>query len=141
MSKTPYNPNLLTPEVYGNRRPVLGKIIALLHITFDERKLELVSARSRGLRKYEIHELMVTDEITARPGGGVDRVSAIAFFEINEGGLVVVGDKISIGGRYLGKVAGYNMTHMPNHMNLLVKADSLEVDPLKIGEKIEIRKL
>jgi hypothetical protein len=83
---------------------------------------------------------MVTDEVTARPGGKADRVSAIAFFEISNGGLVVVDDKVSIGGRDIGKVAGYDMTHMPNHMNLVVKTDSLEVDPIKIGEKIEISK-
>ena len=118
----------------------MGKIIALLHIQFDERKLELISARSRGLRKYEIHELMITDEETAHPEGKADRVSAIAFFEVSDGGLVVVEDKVSIGGRYLGKVAGYDMTHIPNHMNLVVKTDSLEIDPLKIGEKVEICK-
>jgi hypothetical protein len=140
MAELPYDPNLITPSVYGDRRPVIGEIVALLHITFEERNLELIPSRSRGLRRNEIHELMITDEEEVSPGGGADRVSAIAFFEVIEGGLAVVGDKVSIEGRLLGRVAGYDMTHMPNHMNVLVKADSLDAGSLEVGNKIEISK-
>ncbi len=140
MAELPYDPNLITPSVYGDRRPVTGKIVALLHITFEDRNLELIQSRSRGLRRNEIHELMITDEEEAGPGGGADRVSAIAFFEVKEGGLAVVGDKVSIGGRPLGRVAGYDMTHMPNHMNVLVKAETLEAGPIEVGDSIEIKK-
>ena len=80
MSKTPYDPSLITPSVYGDRRSIHGEIIALLHITFKERGLKLIQAKSRGLRRGEIHELMVTDEEGAIPGVGADHVSAIAFF-------------------------------------------------------------
>jgi hypothetical protein len=140
VAEPPYDPNLITPSVYGDRRPVTGEIVALLHITFEDRNLELIPSRSRGLRKNEIHELMITDEEDASPGGGADRVSAIAFFEVIEGSLAVVGDKVSIEGRLLGRVAGYDMTHMPNHMNVLVKADNLEAGPIEVGDTIEISK-
>lgn len=139
MAEPPYDPNLITPSVYGDRRPVTGQIVALLHITFEDRNLELIPSRSRGLLRNEIHELMITDE-EASPGGGADRVSAIAFFEVLAGGLAVVGDKVSIGGRPLGRVAGYDMTHMPNHMNVLVKAETLDAGPIEVGETIEIKK-
>ncbi len=140
MAEPPYDPHLITPSVYGDRRPVTGEIVALLHITFEDRNLELISSRSRGLRRNEIHELMITDEEDASPGGGADRVSAIAFFEVLEGGLAVVGDKVSIRGRLLGKVAGYDMTHMPNHMNVLVKAETLDTGPIEVGDAIEFNK-
>jgi hypothetical protein len=140
MAEPPYDMNLITPSVYGDRRPVRGEIVALLHITFEDRNLELIPARSRGLRNNEIHELMITDEEEAGPGGGTDRVSAIAFFEVLEGGLAVVGDKVSIDGKPLGRVAGYDLTHMPNHMNVLVKAESLDHDPLEVGDTIEFNK-
>jgi len=132
----PYDPNLITPSVYGDRRPVIGEVIALLHITFEERGLVLIQSRSRALCKNEIHELMITDESEAAPGGGANRVSAIAFFEVKAGGLTVVGDKVTLDGRRLGEVAGYDMTHMPNHMNVLVKADSLESPPLHVGSML-----
>ena len=83
---------------------------------------------------------MITDEGDAGPGGGADRVSAIAFFEVSEGGLAVVGDKVSIGGRPLGRVAGYDMTHMPNHMNVLVKTETLDAGPIEVGDAIEFNR-
>jgi hypothetical protein len=140
VAEFPYNLNILTPSVYGDRRPVRGEIVALLHITFDHRNLELIVSRSRGLGRNEIHELMITDDDKAGPGSGVDRVSAIAFFEVLVGGLVVVGDKVSIGGRPMGWVSGYDMTHMPNHMNVLVKTETLDIDPISVGDNITIKK-
>lgn len=140
MAETPYDPDLITPSVYGNRRPVLGEVVALLHITFEERGLRLIQARSRALLRDEIHELMITDEEDAAPGGGADRVSAISFFEVNRGGLAVVGDDLVLDGERLGGIAGYDMTHMPNHMNILVKTGSLERPPIRVGSKIEIRR-
>ena len=138
MAEPPYDPHLITPSVYGDRRPVTGEIVALLHSTFEDRNLELISSRSRGLRRNEIHELMITDEEDANPGGGADRVSAIAFFEVLEGGLAVVGDKVSIRGRLLGKVAGYDMTHMPNHMNIVFTAEG-EYPEFKLGDQIKVK--
>ena len=140
MDEAPYDPRLITPSVYGDRRPVLGEIVALLHITFQDRGLKLIQARSRALLKNEIHELMITDEEGAAPGGGADRVSAIAFFEVKRGGLAVVGDEATIGGRALGALAGFDMTHMPNHMNVLVKSASLEAPPIRVGDEVRLRR-
>jgi len=140
MDEAPYDPRLITPSVYGDRRPVLGEIVALLHITFQDRGLKLIQARSRALLKNEIHELMITDEEGAAPGGGADRVSAIAFFEVRRGGLAVVGDEVTIGGRALGTLAGFDMTHMPNHMNMLVKSASLEAPPIRVGDEVRLRR-
>jgi hypothetical protein len=140
MVETPYDPNLITPSVYGDRRPVTGEIVALLYITFDERGLKLIQSRSRALVKDEIHELMITDEEGAAPGGSVDRVSAIAFFEVKTGGLIVVGDRVTLNDGLLGAVAGYDMTHMPNHMNVLLKADSLEPPALRVGDRLVFRR-
>ena len=140
MVEAPYDPNLITPSVYGDRRPVTGEIVALLHVTFDERGLKLIQSRSRALVKEEIHELMITDEEEAAPGGGADRVSAIAFFEVKNGGLIVVGDRVTLNDDLLGAVAGYDMTHMPNHMNVLLKADSLEPPALRVGDRLVFRR-
>ena len=140
MDEAPYDPNLITPSVYGDRRPVVGEVVALLHITFQERGLKLIQSKSRALVKDEIHELMFTDEEGAAPGGGADRVSAAAFFEVKNGGLIVVGDRLTLNDGFLGVVAGYDMTHMPNHMNVLLKAESLEPPTLSVGDKLIFRK-
>ncbi len=139
MGEKPYPSHLITPSVYGDRRPVEGEVVALLHITFEERGLNLIQARSRAMQKGEIHELMMTDEEGAAPGGGADHVSAIAFFEVKQGGLAVVGDEASIGGSHLGHIAGFDLTHMPNHMNVIVKAESVEEPPIRVGDRVLIR--
>jgi hypothetical protein len=140
MTEAPYDPNLITPSVYGDRRPVNGEVVALLHVTFEERGLKLIQSKSRALVKNEIHELMITDEEGVAPGGGADRVSAIAFFEVKNGGLIVIGDMVTLDDTYLGVVAGYDMTHMPNHMNVLLKTESLEAPALNVGGKLVFKK-
>lgn len=134
----PYDFRRITPSVYGNRRPVEGETVALLHIAFEDRRLKLIETKSRAVKRYEIHELMITDE-DAAPGGGADRVRAIGFFEITESGLIVVGDEVWIEDRLLGKLAGYDQTHMPNHLNIVVKAESLDEPVLRVGDKIRFK--
>jgi len=132
----PYDFKRITPSVYGNKRPVEGEVVALLHIKFEDRGLEFIQTKSRTVKLNEIHELMLTDEQDAAPGGGANRVRAIAFFEITKSGLIVVGDEVSIGGKRLGTLAGYDVTHMPNHINVVVKTETLDEPVLRVGDKV-----
>jgi hypothetical protein len=131
----PYDFRRITPGVYGDRRPVEGEVVALLHICFEDRGLRLMETKSRAVRQQEIHELMITDE-DAAPGGGADRVRALAFFEVDKSGLIVVGDKVSVGGKHLGTLAGFDQTHMPNHMNIVVKTESLDEPVIRVGDRV-----
>ena len=140
MANPPYDPKKITPDLYDNRRLVTGEIVAILHVTFTDRKLKLIDTKSRAIIKNEIHELMITDEGNAAPGGSADRVSAIAFFEVTQGGLIVTGDEVSISGKPLGKLVGYDMNHMPNHMNVLVKAPSIDEPFLVVGDEIVFKR-
>jgi hypothetical protein len=133
---SPYDTKKITPNLYGDRRIVEGEIIAILHVSFKDRGLKLLDTKSRAVLKHEIHELMVTDEKEAAPGGGADRVSAVAFFEIISGGLIVSGDEVTIEGHPIGNLVGYDMNHMPNHMNILVRASSIDEPTITVGEKI-----
>jgi len=140
LSSSPYDPKRITPNLYGERRLVEGEIIAILHVSFKDRGLKLLDTKSRAVLKHEIHELMITDEIEAAPGGGADRVSAIAFFEIINGGLIVTEDEVTIGGRHVGILVGYDMNHMPNHMNVLIRAPSIDEPKISVGEKISFNR-
>ncbi len=130
-----YDPRLITRGAYGERRPGVGEVVALLQIRFERRGLRLIEAMSRALLQGEIHELMITDEEPTL-GGTVDRVSAIAFFEVKRGGVIVVGDEVTLGGRPLGTLGGFDLTHMPNHMNILVRSGSLEPPSLRLGDPV-----
>jgi hypothetical protein len=132
----PYDFKTITPSIYGDKRPVEGEVIALLHIVFNNRKLKLIETRSRTLKLNEIHELMITDEY-AKPGDEANRVRAIGFLEITKPGLIVVGDMVFVEDRKLGKLTGYDLTHMPNHMNIVLKAENLTEPVLRVGDKVK----
>ena len=115
----PYDFRRITPSVYGDKRPVEGEVVAILHVMFHERGLELIQTKSRTVKMNEIH-----------------RVRAIAFFEITKSGLIVMGDEVTIEGKKLGTLAGYDVTHMPNHINVVVKTETLNEPVLRAGDKV-----
>ena len=136
----PYDFKRITPSVYGDKRPVEGEVVAILHVKFEDRGIVFIQTKSRAVKLNEIHELMMTDEQDAAPGGGANRVRAIAFIEITKSGLIVVGDDVTIEGEKLGTLAGYDVTHMPNHINMVVKTDSLDEPTLRVGDKVRFTK-
>src|SRR6266508_3588258 len=123
------DPNAVSP--YGPKRPIEGTVVAVLQGTTDRRGLALEVFRSRAVCRQDVHELMVTDE-TVGPEGQADRVGLIAFFEVETGGVVLAGDEVTIAGRRLGVVAGFDQTHAPNHLNVVVRAESV-VDGVSSG--------
>ncbi len=132
----PYDFRRITPSVYGDKRPVEGEVVAVLHVKFEDRGLKFIQTKSRTVKLNEVHELMITDEGDTAPGGGADRVRAIAFFEITRSGLIVVGDEVTIDGKKLGTLAGYDVTHMPNHINVVVKAETLDEPVIRVGDRV-----
>ncbi len=135
MMAAPYDFRRITSSVYGDRRPVEGRVVALLHVRFEDRGLKLIETKSRAVRLHDIHELMTTDE-DASPGGGADRVRAVAFFEVDGPGLIVAGDAVTVGGLPLGALAGFDEAHMPNHMGIVVKTPSLDEPTIRVGDRV-----
>jgi hypothetical protein len=115
-------PAVFGTNPYVSKTPVRGRVVAVLRGVTDRRGLYLTAFRSRAVPAGLIHELMMTDE----PGDlerVVDRVALIAFFEVVDGGVILVGDHVSIGGVDIGIVAGFDETHMPNHQNICLFGD------------------
>ena len=136
MSKSPYDTKKITSSLYGDRSPVEGRVVAILHVNFKDRGLKLIDTKSRAVLTHEIHEIMITDEKKAAPGGGADRVAAVAFFEITKGGLIVTGDKVTAAGTKIGNLVGYDENHMPNHLGIILWAPTLDEPELTVGDKI-----
>ena len=78
---------------------------------------------------------MTTDE-DASPGGGADRVRAVAFFEVDRPGLIVAGDMVTVDGEPLGALTGFDEAHMPNHMGIVVKTPSLDEPAVRVGSRV-----
>lgn len=139
MSKEPHGSAILDKYPYAAKTDVVGKLVCILDARSEERGMELIIHPSRALRRGEIHELAITDDPEAGPEHTVDRVAYLAFFSVEEGGIVLVGDKVKVGKQEMGRVAGFDLTHFPNHMNLLVRSTERKTGPelgLSLGDYV-----
>jgi hypothetical protein len=126
MSREPHGTGILDKYPYAAKSDVEGKLVCILDARSDQRGMELILHPSRALCRGEVHELALTDDPDAAPQRTVDRVAYLAFFTVEEGGVVLVGDKVEVGGKEIGEVVGFDLTHAPNHMNVLLRAGERE---------------
>jgi kynureninase len=129
MSKEPHAGGILDKYPYAAKTDVEGRLVCILDARSDKRGMELILHPSRALCRHEIHELAVTDDPHAAPERTVDRVAYLAFFRVEEGGIVLVGDKVEVSGKEIGEVVGFDLTHAPNHMNVLLRAAERKTGP------------
>jgi hypothetical protein len=101
-----------------------------------DRGLRLEQLYSRAVQLNEIHEVISTDEATAIPGAKVNSIAYLGFVEIQQSGVLYVGDEVSVNGAPVGRLAGFDLTHHPNHLNLVVVAEPLR-DGSELGLEIE----
>jgi hypothetical protein len=126
------------PEVFGSnpyvsKTDVVGRIVVVLKGVTDCRGLIIEDFRSRAVRAGDVHEFMITDE-PVDIGVTVDRVALLAFFEVTEAGVILLGDRVTIDRVHVGAVAGFNETHMPNHQNICLAGEVR--DGLMLGVRL-----
>ncbi len=123
MSPDPYINHLLdTPYPCSDKSPVLGVLNTILHARAEARGLDLCPYPSRAVLLHEIHELIITRE-QAGPGKRVDKIAYLGYFEVTQGGVLWVGDHVFINGQKAAVLGGYDLTHFPNHMNIVLSVD------------------
>jgi len=124
MSTDPYSAKKLDTKYPCSKKTIVkGKLCVILDARAKNRALELVQYPSRAVLKNEIHELILTKETTAEPGSIVNDISYLGYFEVLESGVLWVGDKVFIGEDEIGVLVGYDMTHFPNHMNIIIRTE------------------
>lgn len=116
----PYTRNLVNTSYYVERSCLSAQVVAVLRGHLDNRNLHLIPQPSRAVKRGEVHELMVTEE-KANSGEKVQSIAYIAFVEFLDAGILLRGDAVSIGRHRLGVLAGYDLSHFPNHMNIVIK--------------------
>lgn len=126
----------------GPKRTVSGSLVKILAHTRTDRGMELDSFASRCLQRNEIHELVGTDHLDLSFGDKVDRVGFLGFCEMSVGGVVDKGDTVTVGGRAIGTVAGFDSCHLPNHYNIIIEvatcASGTELG-MEPGDDVEFR--
>jgi hypothetical protein len=138
LTKEPYAAGFIPNNVIEEKRNVVGTLVAKATLLLERRGLRLIAPRTRALLSSQIHELVLTDEPNAAPNHTVDRVFILGFMEVKTGGIVAVGDSVSVAEKVIGHVAGFDETHMPNHMNLVIVAKQLTGQSLEVGTEITI---
>lgn len=117
----PYASGMIKKNFYSQKKIIKGKLVVILDGIISKRGLNLITPPSRAIKKNEIHEVILTEE-DAAPGKIVNSIAYVCFFEVEEGGVIVVEDKVYIGKKLIGKVVGFDDTHMPNHQNIILYA-------------------
>lgn len=102
-----------------------GAFVGILRRTVQDRGLRLIKERARCIRQGEIHEFIITEEPGAIAGQEVDKIAYLGFAEFSRGGVILCGDIFSVDGQEIGELAGVDETHMPNHMNIVIRGKGL----------------
>ena len=130
----------VTLSTYAANRPVEGEVVTVLDSTHEARGLKLMPTYSRALRKNSIHELIATDESDKKPGDTANRIAYLAFFEVARGGCVIVGETLFANDQPVGEIIGFDETHEPNHINIIIGVKSRRTGPqlkIALGTKIK----
>ena len=125
---------------YAANRPVKGEAITVLDSTHEARGLKLIPTYSRALPKNSIHELIATDERDKKPGDTANKIAYLAFFEVTRGGCIIVGETLFVDGKAIGEIVGFDETHEPNHINIIIGVKSRKTGPqlkISVGSKIK----
>ena len=110
---------------YASKLPIRLTLVAVMPDTRKDRNLRLSEFVTRCFAKDEIHEFLVANEWDGDRDAIFNDVSYIGFMRFDQGGVVAVGEKIlAEDGQVMGEVIGFDLTHAPNHMNLVLASSS-----------------
>jgi hypothetical protein len=139
-TEDPYVRKKFAVNAYASKNDLHGSVVAVLRGTLQDRNLDLIPQPSRVVKKGDVHEVIATDE-EKTPGSRVGRVAYVAFVEFHNAGVLVRGDQVSIGGEVVGHLSGFDLSHAPNHMNLVVEGSltSGEERGLQVGMEVLFR--
>lgn len=138
----PYLRNLVNRNFYHSKCDIEGKFVVVLDGKLENRGLNIIKQISRAFPEKTIIELIGTDEKNIETGSVVNQIAYIGFVELQNGGVLLIGDKIFLNEKELGVIAGFDDTHMPNHQNVIVHCNqrvSGKELGIKINDKILIK--
>lgn len=133
----PYARGMFTQNPYARKKDVQGDLVVLLRGKYSDRGLNLIKPISRALNVGEVHELIVTSQ-EAKPGDVVNPIAYIGFFAVQQPGVIVTGDEVRVGDSLIGRLAGFDETHMPNHLNIVVNGEEKDGEErgLDVGNNV-----
>jgi hypothetical protein len=100
-----------------------SRFVAILGHQSPDRGMVASPYHTRCIQAGEIHELVYVAE---SHDGLIDLNDAwyLGFIEFRQGGVLAKGMTIEIDGQAKGQLIGFDDTHFPNHLNLLISAQN-----------------
>lgn len=124
-SRDPHVEGRVNRTHYSSKTELSARLFAVLDLTVEDRGLNLIPQLSRAVKRGDVLELICTDEEGAGPDTAVNRTAYVGFAEVSEAGLLLYGDAVAIGQEEIGKVSGFDETHLPNHLNVVIRSEGL----------------
>lgn len=118
----PYSTNIDSIIV---KQDLIGRLITVHGTIRKNRGLKPIIQKTRAIKAGEIHELILTDNIIDN-NGIINNVAYIGFVEFLTSGLLKSKDRFYIRKNEIGIVIGFDETHMPNHLNILIYSKKLK---------------
>lgn len=124
-SRDPHVEGRVNRSHYSSKTELSARLFAVLDLITEDRGLNLIPQLSRAVKRGDVLELIRTDEESAGPGSTVNRTAYIGFAEVSEAGLLLCGDAVTIRQEEIGKISGFDETHLPNHLNVVIRSEGL----------------
>ncbi len=137
----PYAEGLARGRPACTKSDVTAIMAAVLDTRRDSRGLDLIHPYTRVVQVNEVHELIGTVE-DAMPGGVVRQVTGLGWATITQSGVIMVGDEVWRGSDLVGTIAGFDVSHGDNHINVVVHMGERSLTgrefDLKVGDCLQI---
>lgn len=119
----PYGAGVAVGRPRSVKTAVDSTVCVVLDTSRTNRGLELIAPFTRCVRRGDVLELILTDDGDAAPNARVDRAFGVAFSVVQDSGVIMVGDAVTLGDdREIGTVVGFDVSHEPNHFNVVIGA-------------------
>jgi hypothetical protein len=111
-------------SLFSEKIRIRGRWVAVMNHARNDQAMVLNPFRIRCLKPGDIHEFVVCSQEPAA-GEPIGAVACLGFGEIVAGGVVEVGDPISMGEELIGKIAGFDDSCMPNYFTIVIRSKTL----------------
>ena len=102
--------------------PVEITFVMVLGHDRADREMEKGSFLTRCVQAGEVHELVAVKANTL-DNGKYHGASYLGFVTFNGPAVIYVGESLLIDGKQIGVLGGFDYTHFPNHMNILIETE------------------
>ncbi len=122
-SRDPHVEGRVNRTHYSSKTELSARLFAILDLATEDRGLNLIPQLSRAVRRGDVLELICTGEEDAGPSSTVHHAAYIGFAEVAETGLLLCGDTVTVRREQIGQIAGFDETHLPNHLNVVLRSN------------------